>query len=498
MRRYINILYCVALVTALAGCQGKEAVPQVYSDEYIRFFSGGTTRAILDGSNALDYNGTTSTIYDYLTDFEGTIMSNGVQTTHTSSDVFKYFSDGISYPGGNGAWNYTSGTSYRWTRTGTHNFFGWMTADGSSGLTTNGFFGAAPSFDESTRVLTLPSKTLTTASDQYDFLYSEVRQETEASAGGNPVPLLYKHLFSALKIEIQNVSDNAEIVKSVQTAFIYNTKTASIDFSTGEVSYSGTSQSNIIPALASDVTLNKNDGMFLWGDEYKLIWPQTPSEIESAKILINYCLASAPDETITSTIELKNVRVGGRLLTETGIEAGKKYYFLLQFKNGSIDLDISVKDWYYSESVLDFSNTSISAQSGNNTPFEGILWLYHEDGTTITKDVDRKLTMVDAQEIIRGEFYVASPYNGRWQVSMFPMDAAGYFVIEPNSGDITRDMVENDNGRVQFYVRANHDIEAPASAQTVHFTVSIYFGNEWHDANSEFNRKDFRLVRNPN
>ena len=71
--------------------------------------------------------------------------------TYTSSDVFKYFSDVISYPGGDGAWTYDSGNSYRWTRTGTHTFFGWMTADGASSLTTQGFFGSAPSFNEGTR-----------------------------------------------------------------------------------------------------------------------------------------------------------------------------------------------------------------------------------------------------------------------------------------------------------------------------------------------------------
>ena len=58
-------------------------------------------------------------------------------------------------------------------------------------------------------------------------------------------------------------------------------------------------------------------------------------------------------------------------------------------------------------------------------------------------------------------------------------------------------MVENEYGKVSFEVRANPDVDAPTSTQTAHFNISIYFGNEWHDANSEFNRKDFRLVRNP-
>ena len=78
------------------------------------------------------------------------------------------------------------------------------------------------------------------------------------------------------------------------------------------------------------------------------------------------------------------------------------------------------------------------------------------------------------------------------------MDAAQYFVVEPNSGDITRDLVENYDGLVEFSIRANPAVAAPTAIQTAHFNVSIYFGNDWHDANSEFNRKDFRLVRNPN
>ena len=106
--------------------------------------------------------------------------------------------------------------------------------------------------------------------------------------------------------------------------------------------------------------------------------------------------------------------------------------------------------------------------------------------------------MLNSQETIKGRFYIASPYIGRWQVSIFPMDAAQYFVIEPNSGDITQDLVENHDGLVEFSIRANPAVAAPTSVQTAHFNVSIYFGNDWHDAISEFNRKDFRLVRNPN
>ena len=497
MKRHYYI-YGLILLAGLVSCRRTEPDPEnPFTDRQILVSAGPGTKAILDGATAMDHSGTSSTIYDYLSDFEGTIKVDGGEPhTYTAEESFKYFDDLISYPGGEGAWTYGSGNSYRWTRTGTHTFFGWMTTDGDSGLTTQGFFGAAPAFDETTRILTLPSKTLTTTSDQYDFLYSESRSVAAAEAGDSPVPLQYKHLFSALKLQVQNVSDNTVVVTDIQTAYFNNTKTALVNFNDGTVSYSAVSAQNFVPSFP-ERTLAKNDSFYLWGNDYKLIWPQTPEEIAQARLLVSYYLQDDPSNVIQSTIELKDVRVNGRLLTETGIEAGKKYSFLLQFKNGSIDLDLYVLDWYYTEYTWDFSETTISAQTGQNIPFEGILWLYHQDGTTITKDDDRKLIMLNSQEVIRGEFYIASPYIGRWQLSMFPMDAAQYFVITPSSGNITREMVENEYGKVSFEVRANPDVDAPTSTQTAHFNISIYFGNEWHDANSEFNRKDFRLVRNP-
>lgn len=500
MRKHLP--YSLLLLTGLISCQRNNPDgPDPFTQERIQVLAEApASKAILDGTAAMDHNGTRSTIYDYLSNFEGTIKVPGSEEhTYTASESFKYFSDEISYPGGAGAWTYTSGNSYRWTRTGTHTFFGWMVQDGDSGLTTQGTFGT-PSFDESTRVLTLPAYTLSPSGSQYDFLYSETREVEAAEAGTSPVPLQYKHLFSALKIEVQNASDNVYVVQSVQSAFIYNTKSASIDFANGTVSYSNTGQANFVPSFSEKTLAAKTDsapgGSFSLWNNYTLMWPQTPSEIQSAKLLVTFYLQDDPDDVQTAVIELKNVRVGGSYLRDTGLEAGKKYSFLLQFKNSAIDLDISVNDWIFTETEINFSETTIAAKS--DAPYDGILWLFHQDGTTITKDEDRKITMLNSQETIKGRFYIASPYIGRWQVSIFPMDAAQYFVIEPNSGDITRDLVENHDGLVEFSIRANPAVAAPTSVQTAHFNVSIYFGNDWHDAISEFNRKDFRLVRNPN
>ena len=54
-------------------------------------------------------------------------------------------------------------------------------------------------------------------------------------------------------------------------------------------------------------------------------------------------------------------------------------------------------------------------------------------------------------------------------------------------------MIVNDNGRVAFTIRASSLV--PEHTVTAYFNISIYMGNEWHDANSEFNRKNWKIIR---
>ena len=152
---------------------------------------------------------------------------------------------------------------------------------------------------------------------------------------------------------------------------------------------------------------------------------------------------------------------------------------------------MTVLPWYYSTFDLDYSDTSISALSGDN--HDGVLWLYSGDGTEGNGST-RTIRMRNSQEEITGSFYIASPHNGKWSVTMYPAEAAKYFELEPSSGIITKDMILS-GGKVEFKVTASTLV--PAVTQTVHFNVSIYMGNDWHDANSEFNRKDWKLVREP-
>lgn len=58
-------------------------------------------------------------------------------------------------------WAYTSGEAYQWKANADHRFFCWLTKDAVSSLTASGFFGTGLSFNSSTGVLSIPSKTMT-------------------------------------------------------------------------------------------------------------------------------------------------------------------------------------------------------------------------------------------------------------------------------------------------------------------------------------------------
>ena len=209
MRHSYRYLFALAVLLAFTACSKHSRVDERLS-ETISISSGGVTKALL-GANGIDADGTRLQVYDYLSNFSGTIMVNGVEKTYETTEKALYFSDVIDYPGGAGAWTYESGNSYRWTRTGSHTFFGWLLDDaGQTGLNAESFFGTGqPSFNTTTQTLSVPATTLTASGDQFDFLYAPAMTRNAGDPNyTSTVPLHFRHLFTAVKIAIQNVSDN--------------------------------------------------------------------------------------------------------------------------------------------------------------------------------------------------------------------------------------------------------------------------------------------------
>ena len=392
------------------------------------------------------------------------------------------------------AWTYDSGNSYRWTRTGTHNFFGWLMDDaGQSGMNYHDFFNEDPDFDTDDMVLSIPSKTITTSSPQFDFLYAPNYSVASGSAGyGQVVPLQFSHLFTALKITIQNVSDNNVILTGVQSSGIKNTKGADIDFKNNSITYTNASAANFLPALAENVPLDPQTGTYPVLSDYLIMWPQTGAEMENAKLIVNYSMidSNGQEKPYTSEILLSQIRINGTFITQTGFEAGKKYNLTLQFKNGSIVLFPYVAPWDYTEESWSYADNAISALSGSEY-HDGVLMM--KNHTSQNYPTNYTVEISSTSDVIDGEFYISSPHHGRWQVSLYPAEAAQYFTLEPSSGNITEEMITQQNGKVSFTIRASN--LTPDFSVTAYFNISIYMGNEWHDANSEFNRKNWKIIR---
>lgn len=512
-----SIIYTFALAAGLSlafACQRPE--PEAFSSEVIRIGASLSnepgTKAFL-GAEDLPQNGTKVKIYDDVTGFTGTI--DGVD--YGPNDAFNYIDDDIVY---GTAWSFAKGVDWRWTRTGTHKFYGWLTKD-KDGLQNNGT-GTDISFNPGTKVLTVPTISFSKNTPQFDFSYSdilEVNVENPAFSAADPINLQLNHLFSALGVSIQNRSNDAVNIVSVSLLGLNAKKSATIDYSVSPVIVNFGNQEGGDPFLASwaepkplapESKIDLVTGGSLSGEtSCYLMWPQTASELQGAKFRVVYTIDGVMDPSDSTKLQeyAKEVYLKdtGYFIdgegNNLGLDAGKRYFINLLFKAKSIVLTVTVLPWDYTEFDLDYSSNSISARS--DTENDGVIWLYtigydenHNEMAPIAGNRNRIISLA-SNEKIKGTFHLASPSNGQWQITTYPADAAQYYRVEPSSGEITKDLVEGDrHGLVEFYIYPNGPVPYQ---QTLHLNLSFRFNgeNQWRDGNSEFNRKDWRIVREP-
>ena len=525
MKRWLSYLFLGLAVVAASSCQENNPEEEQLSD--IRIQVGDISTKGLLNSGGLAVNGTQIKIYDYVSEFEGEIMHNGNVLSPGTDGTIKYINDVIGYNSDETpSWNYVSGYSYPWTRTGTHHFFGWTLKDGNNlNLTATNLFGTdQPAFDEETKILSIPSITMTASSTtQLDFCYSDVVQR--ASSYRDPVELPFHHLFTGLALAIENVSEDVITITSITTKGFANSKSASLDFSgsgTPVPTYTRTSApSNLIPTNVWPKTMAKNQGFDLWtgnaydktAPNYIVMWPQdydvdicgngvnTP-----AGLVVEYTIAGVEENgnpvQFTSTINLKD----SENITSSFLAAGHKYLLLLQFEGKNFVLKhVEVDPWDWVEDNYDYAASTISANS--NGYHDGALWLYNFDangnnqgegtgglGLAIDNGDGKqrpRVVPMSANDEFLGVFYIAAPAQGSWKVELSPYEAAQYFIISPSEGII--DANSENRGRTTFTVKAK---TMPLSAtQTATFKVYISINGEWRDANSEFNRKNWGLSR---
>ena len=501
MRR--RTIYLICAVLALSSCcKDKKVQVDSFTGEDIAFAARevSATKAMMDDA-ALKTVGNKLRVCDVLTGFSGTV-------SWMDSNNPYYINDEIQY-NGNPVWDYLSGRKYPWTTDGSHLFFGWLSYDTTLSLTPDTFFGNGYGYNASAKVISIPTKEMNTSTTQFDFMYSKVKLVDAADhVAGQSVNLELNHLFSALKLTINNTSENTIYLKSVTLKGMKNSRSATIAFDAQEPTVTTANLSSTDVVLYQSAEVGGTE--FVYVDlekpltaDYMLMWPQSFAELEGAELEVIYNVLSGEQlsDELTSHIILNKqnlFKIGNK-----GMDAGSKYTFQLQFKKSTIDVYIKVLPWEYEEYDWNYADRAITARSGMFK--DGVLAFYRYDSSSAEEDKwviepttdewsAKTMRFQTRNEVLKGKFYIESPWQGRWQIIASPISAAQYFVINPTSGDID---VNTNNGECAFTVSANPDL-SPSTTQTLYFSVQLFFNGEWHDANSEFNRKNIRLVLDAN
>lgn len=549
-----NYIYIIGIAFALlsAGCGRIDTPPvDVQTGENIVFAPDVNTATATKGlleSGSLNRTNTKIKVYDFISGFDGKI---GDQTI-TPSQTVKYFDDMISYYDGNtGYWPYwnpdlstglgTTGAPdpdkvYPWTKSGQHSFFGWLVEDGTEmGLSANTLFGAGqPSFNESTRVLTVPATALTTSSTQFDFSYSDVKNVDAATRTvGSTVPMQLKHLFGAIGITIKNNSKTDRKVYSVKLKNFPNMSSAVLtyDLTTGvNVSYATPTVSGEFwpNKIATPITLyNLNDAVnggkvydVFTGTElvddadpaFLLAWPMTYESLEPT------VQSTDPEDghvTYTSDSPVIEVVYGDAASSEYGtfqyrfpkvlpieteaIAAGKKYRLDLSFSDKQIEISFKQLPWDYEEYPMAYEEDAISA-----TQLKFVTDTFVPDGKLYDINGKHDVIKLSASSsagayIAKGEFKAYTPVNGVLTVGLSGNTEDFYVSLDSGtsasgagSGNESITINPNrDGGLITFTIRPKG---TPTSGSRVFLHFSVRNNGRESDADSEINRDNYVVI----
>ncbi|MBP5488306.1 MAG: fimbrillin family protein [Bacteroidales bacterium] len=498
MKRRTICLICAALAFVSCGKDKKVEDRGLRNDAiYFAPKEAETTKAMMDDDD-LKTQGNKLRVFDVLTGFTGQVSWMGENNPY-------YINDEIVY-NGNPVWDYVSGRKYPWTTDGSHLFYGWLSYDTTLGMTDAQFFGNSYSYDEASQVLSIPVKEMNASTTQFDFMYSDVYYADAADhVAGQSVNLELKHLFTALNLTVKNTSGNVVYLKRVTLSGMKNRRSAEIAFTqhTPTVTTDNLASTDVVlfESEDEDGDVFENSSLEKALTDFLMMWPHTYNELVGGTLVVEYkfLINDQLSDLLTANIILSNQNLFlVDSSTKLGMDAGKKYTFQLQFKKSTIDIYAYVSPWDYEEFDWEYSKHSIAARGGAGLK-DGVLVFYHGTGPeavgpTADEWSAKTMRFATRNEVITGRFYVESPTEGRWKIATSPQSAAQYFIVTPTSGDI--DAYTYD-GMCEFTVSVNPNLN-PSTKQTLYFSVSIFFNGEWHDANSEFNRKNLKLELDAN
>ena len=385
-------------------------------------------------------------------------MLNNETDLRTQTFAVKDIVDGALYVENtivyNGGWAYTdpADAKYLW-KNGTHNLFGYTAGMGTFTGTT----------------LTLPSKTLTTAYDQTDLLYSDIVTTTadawkRANSKGDPVPLHFHHLLSAVSITVENHTPTDIVINSASVS-LPNQAAPTISFTgTTPVPAIGTlTKGNFIAtAMSAPVTLAASDSLDVLAQAKLaskaqpaqcMIWPQTLAA-NDAQVTISYV---QDGETKSATVSIPEGTVWN---------AGKINAYNILIRPTSIELVFEVQPWQKVEGIDKIDTATGSINMSNVTWVQQIV---NGKNTVDNNDYGTVYLIKNGDNYTpaRGYFTVNYPTEGTYEITLIPAyggseDDLQYFSVSP-SGKQTLPVVNGIPQTIYFTISANN----PGTAKRV-------------------------------
>ena len=536
MGNHYKFSAAVLLVAALAvSCEKIREGESAYApEEIVLDASPDATKGFLS-SDGLKVNGTQFQMYDYLSGYSGTIV-DGSGTSHTGGAEYQYFGNTLTFKQDAANWQWLFGdvdapTSYRWTRSGVHHFYGWLLEDKTStdpdagNLKSSTFFST---YTPGEKTLTV-AKIFTSGGPQYDFLYSDVVAKNVADGIPTSVAVPMNHLFGALGIMVQNTSKTNVRVYSVRLLNFPNShgETLSWDMSGGVSLVGGNPTAaspefwpNKFPEAEGILLMNIEDpnGKKIYdaytGAEmgetlsYRMCWPMTRAALEPT------VTGTGPDGNPTYHVDSPLVEVIAQVGSTSpkttytlrfpnangdtpAITAGKKTQLNISFADKQVQLSFKTLPWDYEEYPMAFENDAVSATQlkfieGTYTP--NIPKLIDANGK---HDVIQLTPSSTPAWVARGQFSVYTPVNGRLSVGLsgdidsfivtlesgntYTGTGNDYILIDPN----------RDGGLITLGVRPRG---VPASGKKLFLHFAVINNNRDTDADSEINRDNYVIT----
>ena len=495
--------WLLGLLALLPACRRQEGPVREESLPLIRLGGEITgTKAMLN-EGGLDVDQTKLQVYDYLSGFTGEI--NG--TSYTDADV-EYFDDQIRYDGASGEWVYDSGKEYRWTLTGTHNFFGWLTYDKGSDL-------AIPAGVTCTdRIVTVPQREMTASSPQFDFSYArQIVSRSAESKDYSKVKLELAHLYAAIALTVENKSSEPVTINSITMPNLPTLRGATLDFtgnasqiasyttpqvgtpfftnpfSSGmNLSSRGSAGSKVNVFTGAVVSAEDRDFRMIWPLGSEILSPTTPNPYEGVAGNRYQESANNPADSLIRISYSYQMTIRGVPTTITREDIGVKFPSTLKFEPGKkyalnvtvndkvVALDFVVQDWTFNEYTLEFTSDAATVPDS----FTFIDNTYdHKDG---------KKYYTNGASPIQGKFRITNPIGAK--IMAMPIGDTQYFNVR-----VTPDVVDPtvNNGEILVTIAPN-TAHTPTGNKTLQLSFSLMNGTRETNIDSEVRGNDLVVV----